>query len=262
MSDEILIAVGEYEDDKAVNYVRALEAAGVPSERIRVLEPDRSAAPGSDEGSDSRDFRQMARRAAGLVLAGGGDPRPSLYGEDEIEGADISIDDARDAMELELLEGAREAGTPVWGVCRGFQLLNVFLGGTLYQDIPLQLPSQVPHQVSSPADGLIHELTVDASRAAASGVEAALARETPLVNSRHHQGIKDLAAELVPVAWAPDGLVEAFYLGDRETGEPSPWWVHGVQWHPENLIALDQQRALWRAFVDRVDHVDRVEAAG
>lgn len=246
MSDEILIAVGEYEDDKAANYVRALEGAGLPPERIRVLEPDRG------EGTDFRDFRQMARRAAGLVLAGGGDPRPSLYGEEEIPEAGNDIDDARDEMELALLAGAREARVPVWGVCRGFQLLNVFFGGTLYQDIPLQLPSQVLHQESNPADGLIHELAVDATKASASGVEAALARETPLVNSRHHQGIKDLAPELVPVAWAPDGLVEAGYLGDRGSGEPSPWWVHGVQWHPENLIALGQQRALWAAFAERL----------
>lgn len=251
---EILVAVGEYEDDKAVNYVRALEGAGVPPERIRVLEPDRQ-----NEGTD---FRALARRAVGLVLAGGGDPRPSLYGEDEIAEAGNSIDDPRDAMELDLLDGAREAQVPVWGVCRGFQLLNVYFGGTLYQDIPLQLPSQVLHQDSNPADGLIHELTVDATRAGASGIEAALARETPLVNSRHHQGIKDLADELVPVAWAPDGLVEALYLGDRGSGAPSPWWVHGVQWHPENLVALGQQRALWAAFAERLGFGDEPARKG
>lgn len=250
---EILVAVGEYEDDKAVNYVRALEGVGVPPERIRVLEPDRQ-----DASAEVRDFRELARRAAGLVLAGGGDPRPSRYGEDEIPDAGNEIDDARDEMELALLEGAREARVPVWGVCRGFQLVNVFLGGTLYQDIPLQLPSQVRHQVADQADALVHELAVDERTASVAGMPAVLARETPWVNSRHHQGIKALAAELVPVAWSPDGLVEAFYLGDRETGEPAPWWVQGVQWHPENLVAMDQQRALWAAFFDRV--AERLEA--
>ena len=233
----VLLAVGDPEGDKAVNYLRALEHAGVPAERVRVVQPE-----------EGRDDRRMGREAAGLVLAGGDDVDPSLYGEEAIPEAENVIDAARDAMELALLEGARDEEVPVWGVCRGIQVLNVFLGGTLYQDLALQLPTQVLHRTSNPSDALIHPVMIDPAHAGAGVVERTLAREVPLVNSRHHQGIKDLAPGLVAVGRSPDALVEATYLADPATGRPASWWVRAVQWHPENLIAMAQQRALWGAF--------------
>jgi putative glutamine amidotransferase len=146
-------------------------------------------------------------------------------------------------MEMELLAGARDACTPVWGVCRGIQVLNVFFGGTLWQDLALQLPTQVLHQMSNPDDALIHTIRVDDPRVTLGRL---LRQESPLVNSRHHQGIKDLGNGLVPVGHAPDGLVEAVFLED------DAWWVRGVQWHPENLVAMAQQRALWVAFAQKI----------
>ncbi len=233
---DVLISVGSPERDKAPAYRAALELAGVPSERIRVIQPEAG-----------RDDRALGAGALGLVLAGGEDVEPALYGETAIPEARVALFPERDAMELALLAGAREAAVPTWGICRGIQMLNVFLDGTLWQDLALQLPTPVLHQLSNPNDALVHSLKVD-------GVGTALGRllagESPLVNSRHHQGVKDLGQGLVAVAEAPDGLVEAVYLDSPE------WWVRAVQWHPENLTAMAQQRALWEAFAERLGFSD------
>lgn len=236
---EVLISVGDPEEDKAASFAAALVHAGVPSGRIRVIQP-----------TPDVDYRKLGASAAGLLLAGGDDLDPALYGEEILPEANLKLTPERDTMELELLAGAREARTPVWGVCRGLQVINVFFGGTLWQDLALQLPTQVLHQMANPEDALIHTIRVTDPRVTLGEL---LRRETPLVNSRHHQGIKDLGRGLVPVGHAPDGLVEAIYLDDED------WWVRAVQWHPENLIALAQQRALWIAFAKRlgfgsVDH--------
>jgi putative glutamine amidotransferase len=232
IEQQVLVAVGSPEGDKALNYVRALEVAGVPSERIRVIEPEKGV-----------DYQSMGGDCLGLVLAGGEDVEPERYGEDEIPEAEVSVNPERDEMELALLAGAREAETPTWGVCRGIQVINVFFGGTLWQDLALQLPTQVLHQLSNPHDALIHALRVDDPTVTLGSL---LARENPLVNSRHHQAVKDLGADLVAVAHAPDGVTEALYLDS-----PS-WWVRGVQWHPENLVEMAQQRALWTAFAEQL----------
>jgi putative glutamine amidotransferase len=235
---DVLVSVGHPERDKAPNYVAALERAGVPPNRIRVVTPDR---PGK-----GTDYRDLVAESAGLVLAGGEDVEPARYGESEIPEAEIDVLPERDEMEMELLGGARDARTPVWGVCRGVQVLNVFFGGTLWQDLALQLPTQVLHQMSNPDDALIHTIRVEDPRVTLGKL---LRQEAPLVNSRHHQGIKDLGTGLVPVGHAPDGLVEAVFL-DAPDGDD--WWVRGVQWHPENLVAMAQQRALWVAFAQKI----------
>ena len=233
---EVLVAVGSPDGDKAPNYLRALEVAGVPADRIRVVTPEMGV-----------DYHAMGAEALGLVLAGGEDMEPERYGEEEIPEAQVAVNPARDEMELALLAGAREARVPTWGVCRGVQVLNVFFGGTLWQDLALQLPTQVLHQLSNPDDALIHALAVDDPTVTLGSL---LARENPLVNSRHHQAVKDLGDGLVAVAHAPDGVTEALYLDD-----PS-WWVRGVQWHPENLVEMAQQRALWVAFAETLGFAD------
>lgn len=229
---QVLVSVESVKRDKARNYVAALELAGVPDEAIRVVRPE-----------NGTDYRAMGAEAAGVVLAGGADVEPERYGEQEIPEAQVSFVPERDEMEMELLAGAREAEVPVWGVCRGIQVLNVFLGGTLWQDLALQLPTQVLHQLSNPDDALIHSVRVDDPTVTLGRL---LAHETAMVNSRHHQGIKDLGRGLVPVGRAPDGVVEAVYL------ESESWWVRAVQWHPENLTAMAQQRALWTAFAHKI----------
>jgi putative glutamine amidotransferase len=169
------------------------------------------------------------------------DVEPERYGEAPLPYARLETAPGRDALEWDLLDFARERNLPVWGVCRGLQVLNVYLGGSLWQDLPTQLPSQINHSQTVTRDLLAHTVEVAVPDAP---IAERLTRDIPLVNSRHHQAVKRLADGLVPVALSPDGLVEAAVL-DR-----GDWWVRGVQWHPENLIALEQQRSLWLDFVE------------
>jgi len=229
-----LIVVSTGSDEYAEPYVEALKTAGFAAESLCVLTPDRRS-----------ELPALAPRTAGLVLCGGLDVDPARYGEEILPDANVELFPERDEMEWSLLQTARENGTPVWCVCRGIQVLNVFLGGSLYQDLPTQHPSAVEHSLVQPKDAIAHTVRIlDPARA--EGLGCLLSRETPRVNSRHHQAIKRLADGLVSVAQSPDGLIEAV-----ELAAPG-WWVRGVQWHPENLIALAQQRALWEDFARAV----------
>jgi putative glutamine amidotransferase len=226
----IFVAAGL--DEKAAPYVEALRAVGVAAERIVVLTP--GARPGAGT--------ELMAGAAGLVLSGGADVAPERYGEVSRPDSRLEVYPERDALEWELLAAARERRVPVWCVCRGLQLANVFLGGSLWQDIPTQLPSPVAHEVSVPVDSLAHAVRVGAPE---THLGERLSQGRVLVNSRHHQAVKDLAPGLTAVAWSPDDLVEAFEL---QGPEASSWWLRGVQWHPENLVAMALHRSLWADF--------------
>jgi putative glutamine amidotransferase len=226
-----MILVATASDEYAAPYGAALRAAGVPEKGFRYVTPTRVT---------PEEARTLAAQASGLVLCGGVDVAPELYGETAVNDT-VEVYPERDAMEWALLEGAREAKVPVWGVCRGLQVLNVFLGGSLWQDLPSQRPSDVPHSINKPKDRIAHTVNVVRPEMPLGEI---LSRETPRVNSRHHQAVKSLADGLVSVAESPDGLIEAVVLENRPD-----WWVRAVQWHPENLIADAQQRALWTDFV-------------
>lgn len=228
----IVVAAGL--DEKAAPYVEALQAVGVPRERIFVVTP--SARPENPT--------ELIAGSAGLVLSGGVDVAPERYGEAPLAHARLEVYPERDELEWELLGAAREKRMPVWCVCRGLQLANVFLGGTLWQDLPTQLPTPVTHELSDPLDSLAHGLK---GTNPATAIGERLSRETPLVNSRHHQAVKDLAPGLTAAAWSPDGLVEAFELESRD------WWLRGVQWHPENLVAMALHRSFWADFAAAVE---------
>jgi putative glutamine amidotransferase len=223
------ILVSTASEEKAEPYVAALRAVGVPEERILVVTPAEAVAAGA-----------LVSGAAALVLCGGADVAPERFGETMLQDANVEPVPDRDALEWTLLDAAREDHLPVWGVCRGFQVLNVYLGGTLWQDLPTQHPTSVNHDVSETPETLAHTVRVVAPGAP---IGERLAREVPRVNSRHHQAVKRVADGFHPVAYSPDGLVEAAFLNRRD------WWVRGVQWHPENLVFLPQQRALWADFV-------------
>jgi putative glutamine amidotransferase len=231
VSGEVLVSARSAQ--KASTYVAALRAVGVPEERLRVVVPD-----GGRDG-----LRELAAAAAGLVLCGGPDVDPALYGEVTRPDAQVDVNPGLDAQEWALLDGARDARVPVWAVCRGIQVVNVYLGGTLWQDLPTQLPFGIDHDRDTPPDLLAHEVRVVAPETA---LGAQLGGEPPLVNSRHHQAVKDLAPGLVTAAVAPDGLIEA-----AELPPDAGWWLRAVQWHPENLLALAPQRELWRTFARR-----------
>jgi putative glutamine amidotransferase len=232
MSGEILVAASRPAKTEEPN--AALRAVGVSAELLTPVTPEAVA-----------DARRLAAGAAGVVLCGGPDVDPETFGEPVLAGGHLCVVPERDRLDWELLAGAREAGVPVWGICRGIQVLNVFFGGTLWQDVPSQLAGSLLHDLSFPNDALIHTVTpLGTPEAAGRRTTELLGRETAFVNSRHHQAVRDLGDGLVAVGLAPDGLIEAVELDHPE------WWVRAVQWHPENLVPMAQQRALWQEFVD------------
>jgi len=226
------ILVSTASDERAQPYVEALMAVGVPEESIQIVTP----------GS-----RRSAQNPSGLLLCGGLDVDPARFGEAVLANANVEVNAERDQLEWDLLDFARERRLPVWGVCRGIQVLNVYLGGSLWQDLPTQAPSATDHSQSETPDQLAHAVRVIEPGAPVgerlTGSDGGNGENGQRVNSRHHQAVRRLAEGFVPVALSPDGLVEAAVL-DRDG-----WWVRAVQWHPENLIALRAQRALWTDFV-------------
>ena len=217
-------------DQKAREYCEALVLAGLPADELIVLTPD----------SEQGDLQLLAATSKGLVLAGGPDIHPRHFGEEPIEGIELSLDEELDRIELEVLAGAEKGRTPIWAICRGMQTVNVFLGGTLWQDLPSQLEGTGGHDHSEPLDHIAHEIErIDTD----SPLGAALERHGAGVNSRHHQAVKDLAPDLREVAWSPDGVLESLD-SNRED-----WWIRAVQWHPENLTAMAVQLELWHEFL-------------
>lgn len=168
----------------------------------------------------------------GLVLQGGVDICPEMYG-DHLANPAWAGDPIRDRYELALLRGFIEAGKPVLGVCRGAQLINVFHGGTLVQDIPSLWPGAVTHQDTEHYDRLVHDVTFEPG----SGLDRWYGGPTGhRVNSIHHQCVGRLGEGLVVEARSPaDGVIEAIR-------RPGPGFVLGVQWHPEFHLS-PQERA-------------------
>jgi putative glutamine amidotransferase len=236
VSGEVLVSCTL--EERAAPYVEALKLVGVEADTIRIVSPDRVA---------PQDAAALAAGAAGLLLCGGPDLEPHHYGETPHPHANLGLMPERDAVELELLAGARDARTPMFGVCRGLQMVNAYLGGTLWQDLKLMWPNAVLHDLSFPRDALIHPVTVEPGLTGqAAELGEVLSSEPSLVNSRHHQAIKALAPDLAAVAEAPDGIVEAV------AGTDPDWWLWAVQWHPENLVSLASQRRLFERFRDEV----------
>ena len=224
--------------EKVVFYSDALRAVGVADEEILGICP----------GAEPEDALLAAiAEADGFVLGGGEDVDPCRYGEAELAGANVEVDPVRDAFEWRLLDAARAARTPTLGICRGCQVLNVYLGGTLYQDLPLQRPSGVEHSIVEPRDAPAHTLTITDTRHALARVLARDEIGETWVNSRHHQAVKGLAPGLAPFATAPDGVLEGFYLPAASRRD---WWAVGVQWHPENLVAQSPHREFWQVFLE------------
>ena len=189
----------------------------------------------------------------GLLLSGGSDLDPRHYGEEPSPELGPTIPE-RDAFEVALLEAALGRGIPVFGICRGLQVLNVVLGGTLYQDLPSQFGGDVlKHRQATPKWQATHEVEVRVGSYLAGLVGGRVAK----VNSYHHQGIKDLAGGLVVSARSSDGVVEAV-----EGTNLSNHWLLGVQWHAEAMRGADrQQRALFEAHVSAAEHHARRQAA-
>lgn len=179
---------------------------------------------------DDVDIPQLLMMCDGVLLTGGHDVNPTHYGEETLKACG-KPNDERDAMELEIIAQCLETDKPIFAICRGLQLLNVALGGTLYQDLPSQRPGSLDHEMKPPYYLEQHAVNVDPKQPL-----GRLLKETSMgVNSYHHQGIKKLAEPLIPMATATDGLVEAAHL-------PAKRFAWGVQWHPEYSYERDPRQ--------------------
>ncbi len=178
---------------------------------------------------DRSTLHDMYTHLDGILLTGGGDILPRYFGEAR-EARLIGVDRPRDEVELSLVRQAVKDGMPLLAICRGLQVLNVALGGTLYQDIPTQVPSALQHSFRQkyPRNYLGHEVRI----VPGTRVERILGVQRLAVNSLHHQSLKAVAPSLVTNATAPDGVIEGAELN-------GPRFVVGVQWHPEELLEVN-----------------------
>jgi putative glutamine amidotransferase len=178
-------------------------------------------------------------RLDGLLFSGGGDVQPETYGS-QPHPLVSEVDVNRDRIEIYILKYAVENRLPFLGICRGLQVINIALGGSIYEDILDQHPHAIQHQQSriQPRNFLAHAIQVDKT----SLLRRILGKGSVLVNSLHHQGIKDLAPGMKASASAPDGIIEAIEL-------PSHPFGLAVQWHPEWLQEHESMRSLFREFV-------------
>ncbi len=187
------------------------------------------------------DWTALLGRLEGLLLSGGEDLHPRQYGQPP-EAWLGGVDETRDTSELGLIRAALEMRKPIFAICRGIQVLNVALGGTLYQDLAAQVPGALDHAflMSRSLDQSIHPVTLEAD----SALVRILGGVTFAVNSAHHQSIQTPGAGLRVVGRAPDGVIEAVELADY------PFCI-GVQWHPEALVRSDPaMAALFAALVE------------
>lgn len=187
---------------------------------------------------DENDLTTLIDLCDGILLTGGQDVSPELYRDEPLRDL-ISCCEIRDRMEQIVLKRALETNKSILGICRGIQFINAALGGTLYQDLPSQHPSNVEHRQKAPYDIPSHEVTLIKD----TPLQKCLARDTLPVNSCHHQAVKTLAPGLEPMAISPDGLVEALYM-------PGHKFLWAVQWHPEFSFRSDEaSRRIFSAFI-------------
>jgi putative glutamine amidotransferase len=208
----------------------ALESAGL----VPVIVPPLA----NDDAADA-----ILSRVDGVVLTGGEDVEPSRYGQPRIPECGKS-NPARDDTEIALVRAARRTGKPLLAICRGPQLLNVALGGTLFQDIPSEVPGALEHNPKGDRSARTHRVTVEPR----SRIAQAVGNTGFSVNSFHHQSIRDVAPGLRVTATAPDGVIEGVESADES------WWAIAVQWHPEEMNDSPEpwDRGIFRAFAERL----------
>lgn len=177
------------------------------------------------------ELEYLLSQCDGLILTGGVDLDPELFGESLLNDT-VVITRERDVAEYAVLDMAVKKDIPILGICRGIQTLNVYFGGTLYQDIPAQCPSDVLHRMEAPYHRTCHSCIVDAG----SPLHTLTGRDTFGINSHHHQAIKELAPGFVAMGRCEDGVIEAIC----DPSKPFRW---GVQWHPERIWDIEENSA-------------------
>jgi putative glutamine amidotransferase len=209
-------------------YLRAVQQAG----GVPVLLPSHL---------DDRALDALWPRLDGILLTGGGDVDPSRFTSDARHPTVDLVSEARDRLEVAVTERALHDERPLLAICRGIQVLNVALGGSLYQDIASETGSAVAHSQAEPRDRPTHPVKVMGE---GTRLGATLGAPEVEVNSMHHQAIKRLGRGLREVAWAPDGIIEGVEIPEASA------LVLGVQWHPEELAAHDPAaRNLFRTLI-------------
>ena len=222
------ITVGKHPERAYVNsaYLAAIQTAGgVPVPIPPQLDPR------------ARD--EILSRCDGYLLTGGGDLDPATFNEPPHPTL-FEVAPARDHLEIALVHHAMESRKPLLAVCRGIQVLNVALGGSLFQDVAGDPGTDIQHQQGKPREEPTHPVKV----VAGSRLAQVLGTTDLLVNSMHHQAVKAVGRGLVPVAFAPDTIIEGVELEEPDR------FVLGVQWHPEELTGRDPSaRRLFSALV-------------
>ena len=189
--------------------------------------------------ADEAALDQLCGLCDGFLLTGGHDVSPALYSQAPLPVCGATCP-PRDAMETGLLRRAMAQNKAVLGICRGLQFINAALGGTLWQDLPSQHPSETCHRQTVPYDAPSHTVSL----LPGTPLQSLLGIDTLGVNSYHHQAVRSLAPCLRPMALSPDGLVEAAW-------HPEMRFLWAVQWHPEFAWKTSPEaRAVFRAFVE------------
>lgn len=212
-------------------YVTALESAGLVPLIVPPLASEAAA-------------HAILERVDGLLLTGGEDVEPHFYGQPRSSNCGPANEE-RDRTEIALIQAAQSLRKPVMAICRGIQILNVALGGTLVQDIASEIPNEVGHDAhAGPRDARVHSVKIDEG----SRVAEAIGATHITINSLHHQSVLEVAPGLRITARAPDGVVEAV-----ESDSPD-WWAIAVQWHPEEMndSAEPWDRGIFKAFAEEL----------
>lgn len=226
----VILVFGTINDERTLGlgnqYSRAIELAGGLPLVVPYIESE-------------ADIREVIDYCDGVFFTGGADVDPAEYGE-EISEKCGAFQKYRDALEIAACKAAVNANKAILGVCRGSQLINVALGGSLYQDLPSEVGGDVAHVQTENKDSFSHAVNVVEGTpfARLAGAERIRA------NSFHHQAIKRLGDGLVPMAYADDEVIEAAYSTELD-------YLRAYQWHPERLIGIDEvSRNIFGDFVD------------
>jgi putative glutamine amidotransferase len=198
-------------------------------------------------GLSANDYSDLAFVASGLLLPGGGDIHPSLYGKEEDDTTD-NVSEERDALEFSLVRCFLEKKKPIFGICRGAQVLNVAMGGNLYRDIASEVQNPIEHwtkkniSLAEQYNRDIHTIEIQNGSALAGFFKM----NEATVNSLHHQAVKSVGGEIRAGAIAPDGVIE-----EVESSDMGNRWLLGVQWHPEAILDKHpENKTLFEGFIE------------